>query len=138
MEVRSAGVTFALGAAILLAGCAGVPAPREEFDAQVADGRRLVAQRCAGCHSTDAGAASVYRAAPPLTALPAGYTPDRLQRAAADQAVHAFAMPRVILTLPEAEAIVAYLRALEAAGPQERRRLRIPRCIGAACPGAAG
>ena len=123
----------AVGTTLLLGGCESLSNNVTAADPAVAEGRRLFARSCAGCHAAGPEARSTYRAARPAALLASEFTPESLQRAAAHKGAHEFAMPSIVLTPTEAGNILAYMRALAAADPAERRRLAPRPCIATSC-----
>ncbi|MCR5881056.1 cytochrome c [Phenylobacterium sp. J367] len=113
-------------------GCATVP--EEPLPPDVAFGKRLAEQHCAGCHGAAPGRTSPHRGAPPFWMLDGLHTPESLQHSVADSGRHTlYGMPSVVITRGEAAAILAYMDAVATADAATARRLDMPPCVATAC-----
>jgi mono/diheme cytochrome c family protein len=93
------------------------PSPRqpltEEQQVQVAQGRQIAVQNCAGCHALDNDTQSPRADAPPMQDLLARYDSEAL----ADDLIEGIKlghedMPQFDFTVIAADALVAYLRSI--------------------------
>lgn len=102
-------------------------------DPVVARGQGLVRARCVGCHSAQAKGVSIYAHAPPFRWMQ-GLAPNVLQKVAAEIAAgdHA-AMPSVVLTPEESEAISAFIRAYAGADAATQGRMSVSACVARSC-----
>jgi mono/diheme cytochrome c family protein len=94
---------------------AGPPAPSltEDQQIQIAEGRDIAVQNCAGCHALDADTSSPRADAPPMKDLLARYDAEAL----ADDLIAGIKlghedMPQFDFTVIAADALVAYLRSI--------------------------
>ncbi len=111
-----------------------VEAPRRPLgDPLVARGQVLVRQRCAGCHSVGATGVSIYAHAPPFRWMNR-LAPNALQRASAQVATgDHYAMPQVMLTTADAEAISAFVRAFANADAMTQKTMSLSPCVMRVC-----
>lgn len=109
-------------------------APRRPLDDPlIARGQGLVRARCVGCHSAMPTGVSLYALAPPFRWMQS-LSPDDLRRVAADiQAGNHGAMPSMILTTAEAEAISAFVRAYANADRKTQKEMSVLPCFVRTC-----
>lgn len=80
-----------------------------------ATGRQLLDGNCSRCHAIGAGDQSPHAQAPPFREVVKRYDPDSLQEALVEGPVTGHAdMPEFTFTPEETDAIITYLKALEA------------------------
>ena len=115
------GAPFLLALLFSAAACAPLPpqgsnaAPAESHEASiVAQGRDIAMKNCSTCHAIDDERASPNPAAPPLLSILMRYDSERL----ADDFVEGVRvghdeMPHFDFTVREADALIAYLKAIE-------------------------
>jgi len=93
----------------------------EDDPGLAASGRQIVVQECASCHAIDQESMSPRPEAPPMKTLLARYDPDMLANDLIEGVrVGHDDMPRFDFNIIAADAVVAYLREIEAEAKRAR------------------
>jgi mono/diheme cytochrome c family protein len=80
---------------------------------RIADGRALLEERCARCHSIDQTGASPFAPAPPFRILGTRYPVENLEEALAEGILGGHpAMPEFVFEPEQIDAIITYLKSL--------------------------
>ncbi len=109
--------------ALLAAGCAGGENTRDSAaatpsqDELVADGRDIAEAQCAACHSVGPYGASPNPEAPPLRHVLSRYNADVLEQELIEGIQVAHPMPDFQFNPQGVDALIAYLRAIQAPDP---------------------
>ena len=115
------GASLVLAALLVASGCAGIPAQDDpgalsaaHDDAIVAHGRDIAVKNCSTCHAVDDERTSPNPAAPPLLSILMRYDSERLAEDFVEGTrVGHDEMPHFDFTVREADALIAYLKAIE-------------------------
>jgi len=107
-----------LGACMLATACAGAPAATPSAQASlVEDGRQIATAQCAACHAVGEYGESPNPAAPVFRTLLGRYRPDVLEEELISGIRVAHAMPEFQFNPQGADALIAYLRAVQTPPP---------------------
>lgn len=90
------------------------PAMMSASPGEIADGRRIVMTRCAGCHGIGPDSASKHPEAPPLSRLSEEYPVTALEEAFAEGVIVGHPdMPEFKLTPNQIRALLGYLESIQ-------------------------
>jgi mono/diheme cytochrome c family protein len=122
MSLRSKVGRFALGAALaLMAAQAGrAQEPAQDKSELEHRGQDLLTTNCARCHAVGVTGASTHPEAPPFRTLGSRYPIDALAEALAEGLSSGHPdMPEFRFEVADVNAILAYLRSIQNAGPKQ-------------------
>ena len=94
--------------------CPAMAAAQGEPDDRIEQGRALLQESCARCHSIDQTGASPFEPAPPFRILGTRYPVENLEEALAEGILGGHpAMPEFVFEPDQIDAIIAYLKSLQ-------------------------